>query len=131
MLRAIPLFRPLPLAALEQLASGMRPARFEAGARIMTEGEPGDSYLVIERGAVEVSAAGRVLHRQGPGDGLGEIALLRAVPRTATVTALEPVEGWVIDCPTFLGAVTGHVGSAAAASVVVEERLGRGSAGAA
>ena len=129
LLRAIPLFRPLPLAALERLASGMRPATFAVGERLMTEGEPGDTYLVIERGEVQVSVAGRAIHDQGPGDGVGEIALLRAVPRTATVTALEPVTAWEIACGTFLDAVTGHEGSAAAASVVVEDRLGRGAAG--
>lgn len=128
LLRAIPLFRPLPLAALERLATGMRPASFDAGAPLMAEGESGDTYYVIERGEVEVSIAGRPLHRQGPGDGVGEIALLRAVPRTATVTALEPVAAWEIDCATFVDAVTGHEGSTAAASRVVEDRLGRGAA---
>jgi hypothetical protein len=129
-LRGIPLFRPLPLAALERVASGMRPVSFAPGERLMTEGEPGDCYLVIERGTVEVSAGGRVLQRQGPGDGIGEIALIRAVPRTATVDVCDPLDGWVVDCSTFLGAVTGHEGSAAAADQVVRERLSRGAAGA-
>ena len=54
-------------------------------------------------------------HREGPGAGIGEIALLRAIPRTATVTAVDDVDAWTIDCETFLEAVTGHEGSAAAA----------------
>ena len=107
----------------------MRPATFAAGEPLMTEGEPGDTYLVIERGEAEVTAAGETLRRVGPGDGVGEIALLRAVPRTATVTALGPVDAWQIGCATFTDAVTGHPGSTAAASIVVEERLGHGSAG--
>ena len=127
-LRGIPLFRPLPLAALERVAGGMRPVAFAPGERLMTEGEPGDCYLIIERGTVEVSAGGRVLQTQGPGDGIGEIALIRAVPRTATVDVCDPLEGWVVDCSTFLGAVTGHEGSAAAADQVVRERLSRGAA---
>jgi CRP-like cAMP-binding protein len=113
---------------MELLAEGMRPARFEEGARLMTEGEPGDTYVILDRGRVAISVANVALGEEGPGAGLGEIALLRAGPRTATVTALEPVEAWVIDCSTFLGAVTGHEGSATAAAQVVEERLGRGGA---
>ena len=59
---------------------------------------------------------GRPHHREGPGAGIGEIALLRAIPRTATVTAVDDVDAWAIDCETFLEAVTGHEGSAAAAA---------------
>jgi len=129
LLRAIPLFRPLPIAALERLAGGMRRASYPPGAVIMTEGETGESYAVIDRGRVEVSAGGRVLRTQGPGEGFGEIALLRASPRTATVTTLAPVDAWLIDCSTFLEAVTGHPASTVAASAVVSERLGRGQAG--
>lgn len=128
LLRSIPLFRPLPIAALERLAGGMRRASYPAGATVMTEGEPGDVYAVIDQGRVEVSAAGRMLRIEGPGEGFGEIALLRASPRTATVTALVPVDAWLIDCSTFLEAVTGHPASSVAASAVVSERLGHGSA---
>jgi CRP-like cAMP-binding protein len=55
---------------------------------------------------------------------VGEIALLRAVPRTATVTAGEPVTGYEIGCETFVAAVVGNPASAAAAERVVETRLG-------
>jgi Cyclic nucleotide-binding domain len=74
---------------------------------------------------------GRPHHREGPGTGIGEIALLRSIPRTATVTAVDDVDAWSIDCETFLEAVTGHEGSAAAAREVVETRLhaGAGSGG--
>jgi MFS family permease len=128
LLRAIPLFRPLPITALERLAGGMRRASYAAGSAVMTEGEPGDVYAVIDRGRVEVTAAGRTLGIEGPGEGFGEIALLRASPRTATVTALVPVDAWLIDCSTFLEAVAGHPASSVAASAVVGERLGRGAA---
>jgi CRP-like cAMP-binding protein len=61
---------------------------------------------------------------------VGEIALLRAMPRTATVTALDTVEGFQVDCDTFVDAVTGHEGSHRAARDVVEARLGASDAGA-
>jgi len=131
LLRGIPLFASLPLAAVERVAAGMRPAAFAEGDRLTTQGEPGDGYLVIESGAVEVSIDDRPRHREGPGQGIGEIALLRSVPRTATVTAVEPVTAWVIDSETFIAAVSGHEGSSAAARAVVAARLDRGRPGAA
>ena len=111
------------MAALERVASGMREVRFEAGARLMTQGEPGEVYLAIAQGTVRVDVDGHPIHELGPGDGIGEIALLRSVPRTATVTALEPVHAFELDRSTFLAAVTGHRGSAEAANRVVEEHL--------
>ncbi|MEO5965189.1 MAG: cyclic nucleotide-binding domain-containing protein, partial [Candidatus Limnocylindrales bacterium] len=124
LLRGIPLFAPLPLAALERLAGGMEEVRYAAGEALMTQGERGDSYVMVESGRILVTIDGHPSHEQGPGDGVGEIALLRAVPRTATVTALEPVDGFSIDCGTFVEAVTGHEGSARAATEVVRRRLG-------
>ena len=101
----------------------MREARFEPGQALMAEGEAGDTYLIIERGRVSVSSGGEHIRDQGPGDGVGEIALLRTVPRTATVVATEPVEAWAIDGPTFIAAVTGHEISSAEAEALVAERL--------
>ena len=123
LLRAIPIFAPLPLAVLEQLARDARPLHVEQGRRIITQGERGDDFYVIVKGEVEVQSNGepRVLHA---GDSFGEIALLRDVPRTATVTALSEVDLMAIERDIFLGAVTGHPESAAAAHAVVAARLG-------
>lgn len=126
LLRGIPLFATLPLAALERVAGGMRRVRFEPEQALMTQGEPGDTYYVIEAGRVGIAIDGTPWHEQGPGDGIGEIALLREVPRTATAVALEPVEAWEIDCATFVDAVSGHADSSAAADAVVEARLSSG-----
>ena len=130
LLRGIPLFAPLPLAALERIADGMEPVHYAPGQPIMTQGEDGDTYVMVESGRVLVTIDGTPSHEQGPGDGVGEIALLRSVPRTATVTALEPVEGFQVDCRTFVDAVTGHEGSWRVASDVVDARLGTTDAGA-
>jgi CRP-like cAMP-binding protein len=90
----------------------------------MREGDPGDRYVLIEHGEVDVSAEGRSLGTCGPGDGVGEIALLQRVPRTATVVARTHVEGYAIDAAAFLTAVSGPA-AAAAAQAVASWRLER------
>jgi hypothetical protein len=123
-LRAVPMFALLPLTALERLAGSLVPLRFAAGDVLMREGEPGDRYYVVAEGRLDVSQGGRLLRHCGPGVGVGEIALLRRIPRTATVVAAEPTEVFALDSADFLAAVSGDARSAAAAERVVGERLG-------
>jgi CRP-like cAMP-binding protein len=120
----VSIFAPLPLPVVEQLARDARALRFEPAQRIVTEGEVGEDFYVIVRGEVEVRPTGepaRVLHA---GESFGEIALLREIPRTATVTARTPVEVLAIGRDPFITAVTGHPESAAAAHAVAAARLG-------
>jgi MFS family permease len=117
LLRRNPLFAPLPLTALDRLAEQLAPVSFQPGDVLMRKGEPGEHYLLIADGEVEVSDDGHVLRTCGAGDGVGEIALLHRVPRTATVTACSRVEAYAIDAGTFLAAVAGPSGSAIAAAV--------------
>jgi CRP-like cAMP-binding protein len=91
---------------------------------LMRKGEIGERYVLIAGGTVDVSDGERTLRTCGPDDGVGEIALVRRVPRTATVTALTDVNGYEIDASSFLAALAGPAGRAAAESVV-EERLAR------
>lgn len=123
LLRADPLFAPLSLATVEYLASCLEPVAFDDGAWLMREGEPGRDYILIERGAVEVSQAGRPVRRMGAGDGVGEIALLHDVPRTASVQAVGPVAAFSLEQGAFLEAVTGHAASRATAAARAQERL--------
>ena len=126
LLRAIPFFAPLPMTALERLAGAAVPVTFATGEKLMTQGEPGDRYIVIESGAVDVVGDGRLLRKCGPGNGIGEIALLRRVPRTATAIARSPVSGYALDTAAFLDAVATPASSAAAA-LMIGERLARSS----
>ena len=123
LLREIPLFRPLPSPVLDQLASSLVPLKALPGEDVVREGEPGDRFYVIRSGEVDVSSAERSVATLGPGGYFGEIALLRDVPRTATVTAKTDVELYALERDEFLSAVTGHAASAEAADAVVATRL--------
>jgi MFS family permease len=112
LLRKVPAFAELPMTAIERLAAGLVPIAAPVGAALMTQGEPGDRFIVIGTGEVEVLVDGRPIHRLGPGAGVGEIALLRRSPRTATVRAVTDVTGYSIDAGTFLAAVAGPAAAA-------------------
>jgi MFS family permease len=122
LLRGIRFLAPLPLPRLERLVRGAQPITLPAGSVVIRMGDPGDKFFVIEDGAVEIVEYGR---RQGPGDGFGEIALLRDVPRTATVRAVTDVGLWNITRPAFIAAVSGHGDAHHLANAVVAEHLAR------
>jgi MFS family permease len=122
LLRLNALFAPLPLTALDRLAEGMEPISFTRGEVVMRKGDPGDHYLLIAEGEVDVSDDDRHLRTCRPGEGVGEIALLRSVPRTATVSARTDVTAYLIGAPAFIAAVSGHA-AAAAAEAVATARL--------
>lgn len=123
LLRQMPLFGPLPIVTLEQLASSLVPMHVPAGEVVIRQGEAGDRFYVIENGELEVSVDGRPVRTMGPGDHFGEIALLRDVPRTATVTARTSADLYALDRDEFIAAVTGHAPSARAADAVISQRL--------
>jgi CRP-like cAMP-binding protein len=100
------------MTAVERVAAGLVPVAFKAGSVLMTQGEPGDRFLVIATGEIEVTVDGQPIHRLGPGAGVGEIALLRRSPRTATVIAITDVTGYSVDAGTFLAAVAGPAAAA-------------------
>ena len=123
LLRDLPMFAPLPLAVTDLLAAEAEPRQFPAGAVVMGEGEPGDHFYLIVGGSAAVSVQGAPrppLHR---GDCFGEIALLRDIPRTATVTAQQPLNTLTLGREEFLTAVTGNSTSMAAADALAAHRL--------
>jgi MFS family permease len=122
-LRRNPIFAPLPPAALETLASRLVPEQHAAGAEIVRQGEAADRFYIISDGSVEIEIDGMPVTESGPGDYFGEIALVRAVPRTATARALADVEPYTLDGTSFVGATTGYPASAEAANAVVGARL--------
>jgi hypothetical protein len=125
LLMQTPLFRPLPPGTLDELASSLIPVIATAGTEIVRKGDHGDRFYVVASGEVEVEVegAGEQVASLGPADHFGEIALLRDVPRTATVRAKTDVELFALERDEFLSAVTGHAESAEAADAVVTSRL--------
>jgi MFS family permease len=122
-LASVPIFSPLPGASLEHLAGRLVPLRLEPGAVIVREGDPGDRFYIVAEGTVEVSSEGFPLSELSAGGYFGEIALIRDVPRTATVVAKTPVVLYALDREDFLAAVTSHAPSEEAAEEVVSARL--------
>jgi MFS family permease len=121
LLRAVGMLRSLPGVVLERLARATEVREYPAGAVVFAEGEPGDHFHVIEDGRVTVTIRGGHVRDLGPGDSFGEIALLRDIPRTATVTALVPLRTRTLRREDFVPAVTGHGDARAEA----EETVGR------
>ncbi len=126
LLRRLPIFAPLSALAIDRILGDLVRLDVPAGEVVIREGEPGDRFYVLVEGATSVSVAGKPVSRGGPGDHFGEIALLRDVPRTATVTAVTPLRLIAIERGPFLEAVTGHPESRASAEAVAAERLALG-----
>jgi MFS family permease len=126
LLRRVPFLAVLPAFDLERLARNARWVEVEAGQDAVREGEPGDLFYVIGSGEVQVSVRGDVRPLPlGPGDSFGEIALLRSVPRTATVTALADSRLLTLGAADFLAAVTGSSSGHAIAAETATAHLDR------
>ena len=119
----VPMFGPLSVAAKERVAANLISLSPQAGDVVIRAGEVGDRFYIVGQGELEVSAEG-VEKRISHADYFGEIALLRDVPRTATVKALVDSRLYALQREDFLAAVTGHEAAHAAGHAVVEQRLG-------
>jgi hypothetical protein len=123
LLRSLPLFADLPAPALEGLAAALEPMTLSAGEVLIRQGDPGDAYYAIAAGELDAAQDGRWLGRFGRGEGVGEIALLRDVPRTATVTAFSAATVYRLDRDLFLTAVLGHAPTQRQAGRIAAARL--------
>jgi MFS family permease len=123
LLGLVPMFAPLPQLALERLARRLIPVTAEAETEVITQGDEGDRFYVIDEGECEVLVDGRSVAVIGHGEGFGEIALLRDQPRMATVVSRTAVKLYALERDIFLTAVTGHSESAEAADALIVTRL--------
>jgi MFS family permease len=117
----VPMFAPLSIAAKEHMAARLVEVPVSAGEVVIRTGEPGDRFYMVADGALEVTNGVHAGARRG--DFFGELALLRDIPRTATVIATTRSRLYALERDDFLAAVTGHSGVRAAGEAVVEQRL--------
>jgi protein lysine acetyltransferase len=104
-LAAMDIFEGCPTEDLVPLAAHVHPLRAAAGQVLMQQGEPAVSFLLISSGTAEIERTGAdgvvAVGQASAGEIIGEIALLRDIPRIATVTTAEPLTGWIGDNDAF------------------------------
>ncbi len=104
-LAAMDIFEGCPAEDLVPLAACLQPLRAAVGQTLMQQGEQAVSFLLISSGTAEIKHVGAdgtvAVGQAAPGTIVGEIALLRHIPRIATVTTAEPLTGWIGDNDAF------------------------------
>jgi len=123
LLRSLPLFAELPGPPIEALAASLTLVELQAGTVLIRQGDPGDAYYAIAAGELDVQQNGRFLRRCERGEGIGEIALLHSIPRTATVVAHSAATVYQLNREPFLTAVLGHARTHREAHRIASARL--------
>ena len=118
----VPMFAPLSIAIKERVASSLVPVSVSAGELVIRAGDHGDRFYIVVGGELDIDAAGHHSTAR-EADYFGEIALLRDVPRTATVKAAVDSQLYALGRDDFLAAVTGHSAAHAAGEAVADARL--------
>ena len=130
LIERVPMFAPLSVAAKERIAANLVPLSVDAGELVIRAGEAGDRFYIVGDGELDIYSPGLSATARSA-DYFGEIALLRDVPRTATVKALVDSQLYALQREDFLAAVTGHEAARSAGDAVTEERLARSTGAAA
>jgi CRP-like cAMP-binding protein len=118
----VPMFAPLSMAAKERVATDLEPVDVPAGELVIRAGDEGDRFYIVGKGELDIEAGGRHSSAHA-GDYFGEIALLRNVPRTATVKAKVDSRLFALQRNDFLEALTGHQAARTAGEAVADARL--------
>jgi CRP-like cAMP-binding protein len=117
------LFSHLAKDRLSALAMQLKACAVAAGEVVVQEGDEGDTFYLVESGALEVSVDGKTIATLGPGQHFGEVALLRDVARTATIRALEPSLVLTLDKKRFIAAVASDLSVSARLEEVAAKRV--------
>jgi hypothetical protein len=123
LLRALPIFAPLPGTQLERVARNLEPVTATAGETVIRQGDLGDRFYVVASGELEALYDGNAVSRLGRGDGFGEIALLRDVPRTVTIVARSETALYALERADFLDVLTGSARARREAERIADERM--------
>jgi MFS family permease len=123
LLRGVPMLAPLPRPELERLALALMDVHVEPGVAVFAEGDVGDRFYVVREGSADVEVAGERVRTAHAGDWFGEIALVRDVPRTATVRAVTRLELGALERDVFVGTLSRNPASAEAVGSIVAARL--------
>lgn len=122
LLEEVPMLAPLSIAAKERVAASLVPLFVPSGRVVIRAGDAGDRFYIVDDGELNIDAGG--LHSTARrADYFGEIALLRDVPRTASVAAAVDSHLYALQRDDFLAAVTGHSVAHAAGQAVAETRI--------
>jgi MFS family permease len=117
----VPFLDVLPLQRKEALAAALERIERRAGTTLFSAGDPGDRLYILSDGAIEIELPSGPKVEHAPAF-VGEIALLRDIPRTATVRVVADSTFWTLDGEHFLDAVTGHSRSRTTADTLVASR---------
>ena len=123
LLRSNEIFQPLPVATLERLCQDLQPIELADGAEVITQGGGADRFYLIEEGEVAVFRDGTLRRRERSGESFGEIALIRDVPRTATVRVTCPTRLLTLEREQFVAAVTGYPRSRQLTEDLIDSQL--------
>jgi len=123
LLRSIPMFAALGPAELERLATSADEESVAPGSAVCVQGEPGERFYLVERGTARVVRDGADVATLVSGDFFGEIALLRDIPRTATVEAVSDLDLLVLERGPFLDAIKSSACQIEAAQLVSQTRM--------
>ena len=123
LLRSTPIFAALGPAELERLARTVNQESIGAGSPVVVQGQLGEHFYLIERGTARVVRDGLDVAALGIGDFFGEIALLRDIPRTATVEAVSELDLLVLERAPFFDALRSSACQIDAAEAVTKSRL--------
>jgi MFS family permease len=119
LIKGVAMLAVLPEHVIERLARTSERVTVPAGSLVFAEGDEGDRFYIVESGVAQVSKSGRPVADLSAGESFGEIALIRDVPRTASVAALTDLTARAIDRRHFLAAVTGHADASRQAELVI------------
>jgi MFS family permease len=117
----VPFLDVLPPERKEALADALERVELAAGHTLFSEGDRGDRLYILTDGALTIELPEGAKVEEAPAF-VGEIALLRDVPRTATVRAARDATLWALDGEHFLDTIAGHARSRSAADAVVTSR---------